>query len=216
MGRIESRARREYFYPIYHQQPDWEKYSWPETSNYIHTRDLQLVNGLLPIIDALLKQNNKQQDKPLVIASIQMGMIPYHIRAHYPKDVYFLDMRGLSTRHVSECESFKDAQRIWTGIFVSYEEFFNAYHQGDCDLPQVDIVYELLNRSKVDVEKRLLALENNHYKMVYRQQGIIVGLNNRKSMDTPFVIAVREELFDQLPKSLQATKVTLTNLAQKQ
>ena len=188
-------------------QPDWKPYSWTETSNYIHTRDLQLINAISPVIVTLAEE----QQKSLVIASIQMGMIPYHLRLNFGESVYFVDMRGLLTRHVSDCADFDEVQKIWTGIFVSYQEYFTAYNQGNCKLPQLDIVYDLLNRTDEDNRKRLDTLEKNNYHIIYQQQGVITGITSKKQMNTPVFIAVRDELFHQLPDELRSNRVLFTN-----
>lgn len=188
-------------------EPDWSPYSWAETSNYIHTRDLQLINAIKPVIAKLAEK----QQQPLVIASIQMGMIPYHLRLNFGEAVYFVDMRGLVTQHISACADFDQVKKIWTGIFVSYSEYFAAYSKNNCDLPQIDIVYDLLNRTEADNQKRLQTLADNSYHIVYLQQGIISRLNGKKSMNTPMFIAVRDELFQELPENLRAIHVLFTN-----
>ena len=182
-------------------------FSWPEKNNAVHLLDIQFINQLSPVIEQL---NNHK--KPLIIASVQMGMTPFYLRQRFNEQVYFIDMRGLSTQHLSHCESFAKAPRIWTGIFINYTDYFAAQAQGKCQLPRIDIIYDLLNNINPDFNtQQIQRLEKNGYRIIYTQSGSISDLSGNMQLDSRAYIAIRSALYSQLPQALQQQEFTLNN-----
>lgn len=180
-------------------------YHWTEFNNYIHANDIILLNAITPIIQVALTQQEQVN-----IAGVQMGMIPYFLRQSFQEQVYFIDMRGLTTQHITQCKNFVNAPRLWTGIFVDYAEYFNA--QQECQLPSLDIIYELQNLNVADNQTRLQALEKQHYHIVYTQHTHIRGgFFGNKLLQSPYIIAVSDALFQRLPNALKAKEVTVNN-----
>ncbi|MCY4044982.1 MAG: hypothetical protein OXE99_07870 [Cellvibrionales bacterium] len=91
-----------------------DHYHYTEIHNMINRKDIPLIEALQKAVDQQLAQN---PDKVVNILSIQMGMPPYHLRKHYGDKVYFIDMRGLTTKHVTECHIFDSTPRNW---FLGY------------------------------------------------------------------------------------------------
>ncbi len=159
-------------------------YSYAEMNNVVHRRDIPLIDALKQSVERSLQNT---PEKVVNILSIQMGMPPYHLRKIFDGKVYFIDLRGLSTTHVTRCKAFDKIERRWTGVFISYKQYFDALAQ--CQLPKPDIVYDLLNRSKEDNEKRIEVLLKQGYEVVYQQAGDISVFNGLKMLNADAFVA---------------------------
>ena len=126
-----------------------DKYSYYDIYNLVHARDLPLVEKLDENVDKILRQT----DEPVTILSIQMGIQPYFLINKFGDNVNFVDMRGLVTKHITDCKEFALTERRWTGVFISYEDYFGAINE--CDLPYPDIIYDLLNRDSLTNKQRI-------------------------------------------------------------
>jgi hypothetical protein len=192
-----------------HDAPDFAKYSWVETSNYIHTNDIVLLEALTPIIDSALLNNSK-----VTLSGVQMGMIPYFLREEFNDKIYFVDMRGLITKHVTNCADFANAQHLLTGLFVDYPHYFATQQKGLCQLPAIDILFELENLNPKDNAARLKSLKDNNYHIVYRQHtNIKAGFFGKKVLNIPYFIAVSDDVFTTLPTKLRYKERTFSNQA---
>lgn len=189
-------------------QPDWQGYDWTETANYVHIRDIILLNQMEPVVAALTPHH-----KTLQILTIQMGMIPYHLARKFPGQLYFTDLRGLTTQHVSSCEAFAKAERIWTGIFIQYDDYFAAQKQGACNLPEPDIIFHWLVQDEASNRAKEVSLEENGYRIIYRQEGELVNLSGRNKLKNNMLIAIRQPLYEQLPEHLRNRTLVLTSLS---
>ena len=115
--------------------PEWNDYTWVENSNYIHANDIALLQAFRPLVHHAL-----QGQQTVTVSGVQMGMVPYFLKQEFGDRIYFVDMRGLTTRHVTDCPAFANAQRLWTGLFVDYPHYFAARRQGGCDLPAIKTI----------------------------------------------------------------------------
>lgn len=179
---------------------DWHGFAWTETGNLVHVRDIPVVNALNSIIDVL-----PDQSQPLVIASIQMGMVPYHLRNRYREQVYIVDIRGLTTRHLSECPQLAAHDKTWSGIAIRYQDYFDAI--ASCHLPRPDIIYDLLNREPAVNADRLESIQRQGYTLVYRQQGNLMPEHGLKRVDADTFIAVSPAIYAALPQELRDRNV---------
>lgn len=178
-----------------HEEINWRGYPWSETNNLVHARDIPVINALYEIIDALPPQTS-----PFVIASIQMGMVPFHLHDHYGDKIRMVDMRGLTTRDLSDCPMLADAPKTFSGIAIRYQDYFDA--MAKCKLPEPDIIYDLLNREPDVNAERLQSIINHGYIIVYQQQGKFMPEHGLKQFDTDTFIAVSPRLYAELPDEL--------------
>ncbi len=189
------------------EAPNWDGYSWAETSNHIHANDIALLQAMNPVVKNALSHQGR-----VVISGVQMGMIPYFLHKSFGDDVYFVDMRGLTTRHITQCPVFADAPKLWTGIFVDYPHYFAAQKEGTCDLPTLDIIYELQNLNAEDNAARLQALEDYGYHVVYHQlTNIRGGIFGKKELNSPYIIAVSDTIYRRLPPALRLVEKKFRN-----
>lgn len=182
-------------------QIDRHGFAWSETNNLVHLRDIPVINALNNIIDALPPQR-----EPWVVASIQMGMVPFHLRNRYQDHVYIVDIRGLTTRHISECATLASRDKTWSGIAIRYQDYFDAI--AECNLPRPDIIYDLLNREPEVNADRLESIQRQGYTIVYRQPGKFQPAHGLKSIDADTFIAVSADIYAALPEALRDRKIT--------
>ncbi len=180
---------------------DRHGFAWSETNNLVHLRDIPVINALNSIIDTL-----PPQQKPWIIASIQMGMVPFHLRNRYQEHVYIVDIRGLTTQHLSQCPALSSRDKTWSGIAIRYQDYFDA--SAECSLPRPDIIYDLLNRQPEVNADRLDTIQREGYTIVYRQQGNLMPEHGLKRVDTDTFIAVSPAIYAKLPEALRDRKIT--------
>lgn len=95
---------------------DWSNYFKPthdfevsydvsglEQLNTNHIRDIKFTDELISIL-------NDDPREHIVIASIQAGMVPYYLYHNTEKDIELVDLMGLASQHVHQCDFnwFKD------------------------------------------------------------------------------------------------------------
>lgn len=186
---------------------DNERYSWSENHNLIHLRDMSTINQLIDIINAV-KDQPTFKNKAIEVSSIQMGMIPYHLSLTFGSSIQLIDLRGLSSYHITQCRYFDNATRNWLGIKSSYEKYFTAIESGQCpDLLLPDIIYDLSNLAPENIEKRFKSIRARGYRIVYRQIGILQDRAGYRSFDAAMFIAVSNEIYQQLPQDLRAKEL---------
>ena len=101
--------------------------AWSDNRNAVHTRDLMFIDALLKVIEAHPKDE-------LVVASVQMGMVPYYILRETSKDVRFFDFRGLATIDVHECNAVDDP--------FQYRPFDQLQVLQDCHGQPFDLIFD--------------------------------------------------------------------------
>lgn len=172
-----------------------KNYSWSETANLVHLRDVPMIDAMIDIID----QVDLDKNTPLTITSIQMGMVPFHLSQRYKDHLQFVDMRGLTSQEATRCRLLASAQRNWLGVKASYRRYFSVIQSNECPrLKKPDIVYDLLNRSPEDNQKRLEILHNAGYHLVYLQKGVVEAPNTLKELDAKAFISVSPAIHQQL------------------
>lgn len=180
-------------------------YSWPEKSNVVHIIDIQMIHNLSNVIDALPNQK-------LTISSVQMGMTPFYLKKRFGDKLHFVDMRGLTTKHLSKCKAFANYPRIWTGIFVHHSDYIRIQKQRDCKLPKLDIIYDLLNNTSEDFNQQQLAmLESAGYSVILKQQGFLSDTQGSMQLSTKAYIAVNQSIYKMLPNNIKNQKMVLSN-----
>lgn len=177
----------------------YKEHSWFEYTNKVHLRDIPVISALDHIISRLLKERNET----VSILSNQMGMVPYYIAEKYFKNVEFIDMRALVTKHFTECEVTSELPKGMSGLELNYEIFFN--HADDisfkCGITRPMIIYDL-----PQPEDRLKLMANNGYKVVYLQQGRVMSPFGGSTVGAGQYIAIRKDLLSVAGKNKQLVK----------
>ena len=167
-----------------------ERYSWFARPNRTHLRDMPVVEELTSVIERL----RPEVDGKLAIMSGQAGFVPYHaIGPHYGR-VEFIDRRGVTTPHFTDCEITGEVERDSTGllrVLPTYLAFADDIERR-CGIKRPHVIFEL------DLPE--LAIENivtrNGYVVVYRQTGKIQTSKTLQGIEVLAheFIAVREDL----------------------
>jgi len=121
---------------------DDSPYNWFELSNRVHVRDILALELLRRAIDDVAPRAG---DRPIVLMSGQMGMVPYYLKLHYGNRVRFIDRRGLCDRTLAGCPAFEGAVRSGDGLRIDYPGFFDRAEQftSACSSGMPDIIYDL-------------------------------------------------------------------------
>ena len=181
-----------------------ESYAWSERHNSVHLLDILFVDALHPIISSLINKPAIRSNKKIHIASVQMGMTPYHLNKLFPQQLYFIDMRGLSSQELSHCAQFDDAPRRQTGVYIRHDQYITAALNHQCQLPLPDIIYDLDSHGKIFNSHSMQKLKNLGYTIIWQQSGgISHGLQLGK-VSAESYIAVSKAVHDALPVELQA------------
>ncbi len=172
----------------------YKKYSWFEYTNRVHLRDIPLISELNRIIPLLLKERKET----VSILSNQMGMVPYYIAGKYFKNVEFVDMRALVTKHFTECEVTSGLPKGMSGLELNYEFFFNSVDDISlkCGIPRPMIIYDL-----PQPEDRLNLMAKNGYEVIYVQQGRVTSPFGGFIVGAGQYIAIRNDLVSIIEKN---------------
>lgn len=182
---------------------DWEGYSWVEKMNYIHIGNIVLINHMRPIIDEIISDQ-----KSVTVLTIQMGMVPYYLQRQFPEHVKFVDMRGLTTKHIPSCYLFSEFPVNWQGIFVRYRDYFQAQQTQLCDLPTADLIFDLLPMPGQFNEERLQAIKDHGYVIVFYQEGKVITNSAPKSQDVTAFVAIKGSVYERIAQRLSKEKYT--------
>lgn len=162
-----------------------DEFSWFETTNRIHQRDIPTIHRLQEVIERIRAE---EPSRPLVILSFQMGMVPYEITTRF-EDITFLDIKGLVEPRFTTCpltERFPSTQ-----LGLELDPRYYLRHQSliaeECGIVEPDILFFLTKN------KFLEAVLDNGYVLVYRQYGTSRSTYGRSLMMGQY-IAVRQEL----------------------
>ena len=180
-----------------------ERFSWFETANRLHFRDIPVVLRLNNVIRRL----RAQQSKPVSIMSGQMGMVAYYASLYNFGAVRMIDRYGLATTDFVSCPVTQTLNRSPVGLMVSYTFFFEHRKQlaQTCSLNDPDIIFDVgdLDRDREEI------LRKNGYSIIYHQVGSI----SNSSQWFPGIpvraefIALRNDLVKSLWKSATPTEV---------
>ena len=173
--------------------PNAKEFSFFETANRVHYRDIPLIIELKAILEVMTSKGIQPN-----IMSMQGGMVPYHVFQTYYGVAKFVDLSGLSTRDFTECKITENLPKFWGGISVGYEYFVShALELQDACGIDVNIIYDLDSKSL----ERLNIIEASGYTVVYLQTGEIGSndvLSKGSTVDGTQFIALKQSLASQL------------------
>ena len=180
-----------------------ERYSWFARPNRTHLRDMPVVEELGSVIERL----QPSVDGKLTIMSGQAGFVPYYALGRHYDQIEFIDRRGVTTPHFTECEVTNEVERDSTGLlrviptFLAYADDIEKL----CDIDRPHVIFEL-DLPELTIEN---IVTRNGYVLVYRQTGKIQTSKTLQGIEVLAheFIAVREDLahvFDgPLPKVME-------------
>ncbi len=170
-----------------------EDFSFFETSNRVHYRDIPVIIEIKAIVEKMVLQGIEPK-----IMSVQAGMVPYHIFQEYYKKAKFVDFFALSTRDFTECEITNTLPRHSLGLGMSYKYYFSHIDalQETCGFVAPDIIFDLFEENMDLVSDA----EVTGYSLVYLQTGKVSnnGLLKGGLVDGTQFIAVRSDIASQL------------------
>ncbi|MCY4529435.1 MAG: glycosyltransferase family 39 protein [Chloroflexi bacterium] len=167
-----------------------ERYSWFARPNRTHLRDMPVVEELGSVIDRL----QPEVDGKLVVMSGQAGFVPYHaLGPHYGR-VEFIDRRGVTTPHFTDCEITGEVERDSTGLLRVLPRYltFAEDIERRCGVDRPHVIFEL-DLPELSIED---IVTRNGYVVVYRQTGKIQTSKTLQGIEVLAheFIAVREDL----------------------
>lgn len=140
---------------------DTSKYSWFETHSRINMRDVPVIQYLNYAVTQIA---NHRQDRPVVIMSAQMGMVPYYLSMEHFGEVRFIDRYGLADRTFTDCKVTKQLPRTNEGIKVTYDQYLAL--QQICHIAEPDIIFDLGYALR-------MRMEEHGYTVIYYQVGVV-------------------------------------------
>ena len=167
-----------------------ERYSWFARPNRTHLRDMPVVEELSSVIEQL----QPSVDGKLTIMSGQAGFVPFHALGPLYNQIEFIDRRGVTTPHFTECEVTNEVERDSTGLLRVLPTFF-AYAEDiekQCSVESPHIIFEL-DLPELTIEN---IVTRNGFVVVYRQTGKIQTSKTLQGIEVLAheFIAVREDL----------------------
>ena len=167
-----------------------ERYSWFARPNRTHLRDMPVVEELGSVIERL----QPSVDGKLTIMSGQAGFVPFHALGPLYDQIEFIDRRGVTTPHFTECEVTNEVERDSTGLLRVLPTFF-AYAEEiekQCSVESPHIIFDL-DLPELTIEN---IVTRNGYVVVYRQTGKIQMSKTLQGIEVLAheFIAVREDL----------------------
>jgi hypothetical protein len=144
---------------------------WPFVyrRNRLHVRDIPISSHLNGLVESLSDGTSQN----LVVISGQMGMNAYELARRNYGDVHFVDLRSLTTRHISKCSRSMDIKRGFAGFQMTLSRYLaqKPHLQRTCDLPDPDILYGLNRQESQKPIPELLA--ERGYTRIFRQTGAV-------------------------------------------
>ncbi len=169
-----------------------DRYSWFARPNRTHLRDMPVVEELGSVIDHL----HPEVDGKLIVMSGQAGFVPYYaLGPHYGR-VEFIDRRGVTTPHFTDCEITGELERDSTGLLGVLPRYltFAEDIQRRCGVERPHVIFDL-DLPELTIED---IVTNHGYVVVYRQTGKIQTSKTLQGIEVLAheFIAVREDLAD--------------------
>ena len=167
-----------------------ERYSWFARPNRTHLRDMPVVEELTSVIERL----QPEVDGKLTIMSGQAGFVPFHALGPLYDQIEFIDRRGVTTPHFTNCEVTNEVERDSTGLLRVIPTFL-AYAddiENRCEIERPHVLFEL-DLPELTIEN---IVTRNGYVVVYRQTGKIQTSKTLQGIEVLAheFIAVREDL----------------------
>jgi len=164
---------------------DADRYSFFERHNRMHLREIPTIDRLDDVVTDL----HEALGRPIVVMTMQMGMVAYYTSEAHGSGVRWLDRMGLTTTEVSRCDFLDDLPRTAYGIELRYEHYFERRDalERRCGFPSPDLIYDVTGSRTV---------ASHGYRIVYRQDGNIetAGLLQGAEIRSHQYIAVRSDL----------------------
>lgn len=156
----------ETYAPVLEKAGAGSSFSWWEKANRIHLRDILLIEWVRGFMEEL-----PASSRPLTVWSGQAGMVYYHLaREYHPGGLHFVDLRGLTTRQLRDCDIGVGQRGTVVGIQSTYRELLGLDPAAGerCRIPRPDLVVDI----NPDHHKRDVLVEHG-YRVLYRQSGRI-------------------------------------------
>lgn len=167
-----------------------ERYSWFARPNRTHLRDMPVVTELTDVIERVRPEIAGR----LKIMSGQAGFVPYHTALRYYEGFEFIDRRGVTTSHFTDCGITHELERDSTGLLRVLPTFFAhvADIENRCGIERPHVIFEL-DLQDLTVEN---IVARNGYVVVYRQTGRIQTSKSLQGIEVLAheFIAVRDDL----------------------
>jgi hypothetical protein len=161
---------------------------WSEAANRVHRRDLVFADALGRVVDALL-----QEQETVTLLSRQAGMVMFHTALGREDRIEFVDLYGLTSRHVSALVARQDLSPSEVGVRADLADWLESGEQ-----PVPDVIFDVWPTGP---EVRALG-----YKLAYAQNGVAHGWGIpplRRDYTLYQYLAVRDELWERLPPLLR-------------
>ena len=144
--------------------PQIAGYSFAETANRVHARDIEMCQHLITYCE------KRQKDKsPIKILSQQAGMVIFHTaKAHFRK-IQFIDLVGLSTPDFLECKRTQNRGATFGGLNMDLYYLMQDADRlrKECGFELPDIIFDLDNE-RHEKENYLVQFG---YKTIYKKEG---------------------------------------------
>jgi hypothetical protein len=140
------------------EHPSLQSFSWFERYNRDHA---------LTLADSQhLREWVHERGQDLTIASGHMGVVMFYLVKNSPGQIQTVDKFGLVDRRLSSCTVFNDIQSHAVGLLTGYKRLLNRYDAAinQCDLPSIDIIYDLGNRETLSL------IERKEYSVLYTSE----------------------------------------------
>jgi hypothetical protein len=140
-------------------------FSFFETANRVHARDLRVIRRLNPLVGDLWKENRA----PVTIMSQQAGMVMFHVAQRNYGHFRFIDLGGLCSRDFTDCPVTSGRGSTSGGLNMDYFYLFDAFKEisAVCGIEKPDIIFDIDNER----EEKQKFLSKNGYDIVYTQSG---------------------------------------------
>ena len=169
-----------------------ERYSWFARPNRTHLRDMPVVEELGSVIERLQPEVRRQAG-----CHERTGWIRSLSRARPAlwERVEFIDRRGVTTPHFTDCEITGEVERDSTGllrVLPRYLEFAEDIARRRCGVARPHVIFEL-DLPELTIED---IVTRNGYVVVYRQTGKIQTSRTLQGIEVLAheFIAVREDV----------------------
>lgn len=170
---------------------DGEGFTWFERRNRYNQRDIPVIRAM----DGLVAHLDRRTQRPLVILSGQMGMVPFHIAQRHFGRVRFIDLRGLVERTLTDCRGAREIRRTPLGLALDYSGYFRLLSEEDPSrpLPVPDIIFDACSECRYQVR-------DLGYALVYGQRCSVdcEALSETRDLRADAFIAVRSDLLEVL------------------
>ena len=172
-----------------------QQFHWSEKVSREHLVFIPPIIMLDKIITHLLKIKSS-----LTIVSGEMGMIPFYIAQKHFGKIKFVDLYGLTTNHLTNCDlenyfQGRFGSHLFRGRFGIQISFWLLFHnfkdiQKNCPVPDPDIICGLGTAGWIN------NLDESKHQLIYRQSGQITTGDcwSRQKENANYFIAIHQDL----------------------